>query len=298
MSARLKAGEDPRTVSLNNFLIWIQIHGMDPGFMSQRVVQDIGNYIGKFEESDPNNFVGVWRDYLRVRVMLSIEKPLKRRMKLKKNEGQWCWANFRYEGLPTFCFICGIIGHNERYCERLFDTPVEKIEKPYGVWMKAEPRRRTYTEGSRWLRQGRSGPAVTTVAEGSQTKESTISNNLAVVVQQPVKSAEDVSNVNHGKEVMQIPNKGGQSNNSMEIISGFNLENTTRERENNVKEIESNGLVILDTKRRRTEEANILDKNDDQAQRDEEMLDSLNSNSSNQKNLYGAGAASQARLAL
>lgn len=56
---RLKEGDNPRTISLDNILSSVQIHGMDPGFMSLRVVQDIGNYIGKFVESDSNNFIGV-----------------------------------------------------------------------------------------------------------------------------------------------------------------------------------------------------------------------------------------------
>lgn len=85
--------------------------------MSQRVVQDDGNYLGKFIESDQNNFIGVWRDYLRVRVSITLDVPLKLRMKLKRNVEQWSWVNFKYEAIPTFCFICGIIGHNEKFCE-------------------------------------------------------------------------------------------------------------------------------------------------------------------------------------
>lgn len=115
---RLKPGDNPRTMVLNKLELWVQLHGMSAGFMSQRVVKDIGNHIGVFVESDPNNFVGVWRDYLRVRVSINIEKPLKRRMKLKRNEEQWCWANFKYEGVPTFCFICGLIGHSEKFYEK------------------------------------------------------------------------------------------------------------------------------------------------------------------------------------
>lgn len=68
----------------------MQLHGMNTGFMSQRVVTDIGNYIETFIESDTNNFVGVWRDFLRVRVSLKLDIPLKRRMKLKRSESNWC----------------------------------------------------------------------------------------------------------------------------------------------------------------------------------------------------------------
>lgn len=186
MLERLKSGDNPRTMSLNRILLWVQIHRLYPGFMSQRVLQDIGNYIGVFSESDPNNFLGVWRDYLRVRVSIPLEKPLKRRMKLKRSKTQWCWANFKYEGIPTFCFICGIIGHGEKFCEQIFYKPVELIEKPYGAWMKAEPRRRNYTSGAKWLRQGSSFPGAET--EKTMEREGETSGT-EIVAKNPEKSA-------------------------------------------------------------------------------------------------------------
>lgn len=79
-------------------------------------------------------------------------------MKLKRSEMQWCWANFKYEGLPTFYFICEIIGHSDKFCDRLFDTSIEEIEKSYGAWMRADPRRRNLLTGSKWLRQSGSFP--------------------------------------------------------------------------------------------------------------------------------------------
>lgn len=59
---------------------------MSDGFMTQRVVEDIGNYISAFIPTDPNNFIGVLRDFLRVRIAVDLDKQLKRRMKLKRNE--------------------------------------------------------------------------------------------------------------------------------------------------------------------------------------------------------------------
>lgn len=143
------------------------------GFMLQRVVTHDGNYIGKFIESDANNFVGVWREFLRIRVSIPIDKALKRRMKLRKSDSNWCWVNFKYEGIPTFCYICGMVGHNEKFCERLFDTPEDKIEKLFGAWMKAEPRRRIHTMGNKWLKQGGSIPVknLMDAEEGNSDKE-------------------------------------------------------------------------------------------------------------------------------
>lgn len=151
---RLKEGMDPRTMAINNLEIWVQLHGIGTAFMSQRVVTDIGNHIGNFVEADANNFVGVWRDHFRVRVSIPLDVPLKRRMKLRKSATEWCWVTFKYEAIPTFCFICGLIGHSDKFCSKLFDSQGELIEKPYGSWMRADPKRRSYTMGSKWLRPG------------------------------------------------------------------------------------------------------------------------------------------------
>lgn len=137
--------DNPRTLSLNKLDIWV--------FMSERVVKEVGQYIGCFVESDPKKITGVWRDYLKVRITVNIEKPLKRRIKLIKNGSNWFWVNFKYERVPIFCFICGIVGHSEKYCEKLFDEP-ERIEKPYGLFMCAQERRQFKQIGARWLRNG------------------------------------------------------------------------------------------------------------------------------------------------
>ncbi|XP_060972376.1 uncharacterized protein LOC133038294 [Cannabis sativa] len=117
---RLKEGENLRLVEINHVDMWVQLYDLQIGNMTLSVVIALGNYIGSFVESNPNNFVGVWRDYLRVRVQINVGKPIKRRMKISNEDSSWYWVNMKYERLPTFCFICGIIGHSEKFCPRLF----------------------------------------------------------------------------------------------------------------------------------------------------------------------------------
>ncbi|XP_074352489.1 uncharacterized protein LOC141691618 [Apium graveolens] len=93
---RLKPCDDPRSISINKLDLWVQLHGMSSRFMSQRVVKDIGNYIGCYVESNANNFVGVWREYLRVCVSVALDIPLKRMMKLKNSENDRCLRSALY----------------------------------------------------------------------------------------------------------------------------------------------------------------------------------------------------------
>lgn len=75
-----------RCIPLNSIDLWIQIHEMRSGFMSEKVVMKIGKIgkqIGTFVSSCPNNFIGRWREYMRIRVVIDISKPLKRRMKVR-----------------------------------------------------------------------------------------------------------------------------------------------------------------------------------------------------------------------
>lgn len=76
---RLKKGENPRLVVLNRLDIWVQLHEMAVGFMSERVVRDIGNFVGKFEESDLQNFTRFWKEYLRIPVSIDVHVPLKKK---------------------------------------------------------------------------------------------------------------------------------------------------------------------------------------------------------------------------
>lgn len=59
-----------------------------------------------------------------------------------------------------------MIGHAENFYDRLFDTPMEQVEEPYGVWMRAEPRRRMHTIGAKWLRLGGISPMENTAMKG------------------------------------------------------------------------------------------------------------------------------------
>lgn len=60
---RLNTRDSPKHIKLNHLDMWVQIHDLQTGFRSERVVQDIGNYVGTFVKNDLSNFVGVCREF-------------------------------------------------------------------------------------------------------------------------------------------------------------------------------------------------------------------------------------------
>lgn len=69
--------------------MWVLLYDLPRGMMSNKILQSIGNYIGTFLKEDPNNISGGWKLYVRIRVRMEINKPLKRRMKIKREGSTW-----------------------------------------------------------------------------------------------------------------------------------------------------------------------------------------------------------------
>ncbi|KAK1366716.1 hypothetical protein POM88_042277 [Heracleum sosnowskyi] len=142
-----------------------------------------------------------------------------------------------------------MVGHSDKLCAKPFDTPVDKIEKPYGSWMRADPRRCSHTIGSKWLRIGGALPASNTVAADNNKSGAEIDANL---IRKGDKSGTTVvsdrgDNVGERRE-----NQGAISN-----LANRNISLLTNNQENKFQdlftntEVENTELIVADPKRRR-----------------------------------------------
>ena len=50
-------------------------------------------------------------------------------------EDERVWITFKYERLPTVCYVCGRMGHDDRHCTQA--TNGKETEYQYGEWLKA-----------------------------------------------------------------------------------------------------------------------------------------------------------------
>ncbi|XP_074352492.1 uncharacterized protein LOC141691621 [Apium graveolens] len=98
-------GEDPVSVPLNEIKVWIQLHGLPAGFMTESVGRKLGNFFGSFLLYDPNNDMSIWRESMRLRIVIDVRKPLKRKKKICKRDASECIIQCKYERLGDFCFI-------------------------------------------------------------------------------------------------------------------------------------------------------------------------------------------------
>ncbi|CAH9131096.1 unnamed protein product [Cuscuta epithymum] len=95
----------------------------------------IGNFLSTFIRLDKNQFEGNRKSYLCIRVCMDVRKSLKKGTTLTK-ERVGHWVDFKYEKLPNFCFLCGVIGHSDKFCPLKYEEGIV-LEKSFGVELRA-----------------------------------------------------------------------------------------------------------------------------------------------------------------
>ncbi|WJZ96536.1 hypothetical protein VitviT2T_015213 [Vitis vinifera] len=121
------------------------------GSMSLNVGKQLGNFIGKFVDYDINNNAGLWRNFMRIKVLLDVRQPLKRWKKIQKPQGEWPLVHFKYERLSTFCYLCAMLGHSEKFCDKIFFITDGDIKREWSSNLRVPVRRGSEYGGEQWL---------------------------------------------------------------------------------------------------------------------------------------------------
>ncbi|KAL0400083.1 UNVERIFIED_CONTAM: hypothetical protein Sradi_2351600 [Sesamum radiatum] len=137
--ADLKEGVNPMNIELRWWDFFVHIHDIPLNMMNRGVAMLLGNRIGIFRDMEMDAEGCSWGATLRIRVGLDVCKPLKRALMLRSTSGEELLARLTYERLPNFCYLCGHLGHIDKYCELRFSEAFTDpgTETPYGPWLRA-----------------------------------------------------------------------------------------------------------------------------------------------------------------
>ncbi|XP_075633807.1 uncharacterized protein LOC142606325 [Castanea sativa] len=137
---RWEKGMSVRNVTFMKQTFWIQVWGLPFDLITEEAGSDIGRTIGDLVEVDCKAFNSDQSRFLRIRVEVPLNKPLRRGGPVSSPEGEISRVAFRYERLVGWCFNCGRIGHEHSDCA--LPVSIENGGRPYGEWLKAGSRTR------------------------------------------------------------------------------------------------------------------------------------------------------------
>ena len=123
----------------------MQLHNVPDQCLTQATGEVVGNTIGTLVQvADPEDD-GEGGEFLRIRTVIDINKPLPRCCKLWSEGEHVGWALLKFERLPNFCYWCGKVTHGESDCDVWLrgKERLKKEEQQYGEWLRVEPVRHT-----------------------------------------------------------------------------------------------------------------------------------------------------------
>ncbi|KAF7810342.1 reverse transcriptase [Senna tora] len=128
--------------------LWVQLWGLPLEYQIPHVARKLAQIAGDIMEVDwapvtPRNI-----RFMRVRVMVPINKPLVMGLLLRLDNEIHIWIRFRYERIFKFCRSCGRIGHTyprcdwpEDYATTVLTEQMATIRDELGVEMGIQPSR-------------------------------------------------------------------------------------------------------------------------------------------------------------
>ncbi|KAK3211237.1 hypothetical protein Dsin_015943 [Dipteronia sinensis] len=108
--------------------------------MTKKMGWFLGSMIGEVVEVDGGNAGEAGGKFMRVRVRIEIDKPLKMCLQIDiLGDGVKTIMLLRYERLPNHCFKCGMVDHCRYECPSTVQSQVSNgVEiMLFGIWMRA-----------------------------------------------------------------------------------------------------------------------------------------------------------------
>ena len=138
---RWEKGLTVRTVVFKSLPMWVQVWGLPFDLINEEAGLNIGRGLGSVVEVDCRAFALDQARFLRIRVEIPLEQPLRRGGQIVSPEGDQVKVAYRYERLVGLCFQCGRVGHEAARCTHPFDGA--SANRPYGDWLRAGTKTRS-----------------------------------------------------------------------------------------------------------------------------------------------------------
>jgi hypothetical protein len=136
----------PSDIAFEKMEIWARIN-IPLGWMNDSRGARAMGLIGAVKKMDVDKHGKANGPYLRGRVVIDVNKPVRRGVLLKTKKTRDAeWFDVQYEKLPFYCLNCGVMGHSELQCQHpLIRNTAGKLS--YDAKLRAQDGRRRKLQG-------------------------------------------------------------------------------------------------------------------------------------------------------
>ncbi|MBA0829326.1 hypothetical protein Goarm_013938, partial [Gossypium armourianum] len=107
--------------------------------MDRRTAIDVGKALGEVVAIDSKDRNGGWTEFIRLKIKINVLSPLRRMVHLVGRDGVETICAIKYERLPTFCYICDLIGHTtQKFPKKDEALETNSLSFQYGNWLRAQ----------------------------------------------------------------------------------------------------------------------------------------------------------------
>lgn len=127
---------DIQTLDFSHVPLWIQFWGLPLHCKSITMGKEMGSQLGTVLDVGLYEFAENAKT-VKVKVNFNVQNPIRAGMYIGNDKYGISWIDFRFENLPSFCFGCGLVGHNIENC-RNPHSPFEGGTNPRGAWLRSK----------------------------------------------------------------------------------------------------------------------------------------------------------------
>ncbi|KAI7998068.1 Uncharacterized protein LOK49_LG10G02488 [Camellia lanceoleosa] len=112
----------------DKMMVWVQLYGLPLECFTEEAGIRLGCTVGEVVKVDIDSLMPRNIHFLRLRVWVSLDKPLISGFFLKFRDGHQHWISCRYERVCKVCQNCGRIGHTITTCALSFDKAQRQLD--------------------------------------------------------------------------------------------------------------------------------------------------------------------------
>lgn len=108
---------EPAFAKLNTAVVWVQLHNLPVEFWDGESLESIAASMGRLLKIDDYTSSMSRSKFALICVEIDLSKPLKQGFWVGDDDHR-VFVVVLYEKLPTFCYLCGMVGHGSNHCSR------------------------------------------------------------------------------------------------------------------------------------------------------------------------------------